>query len=58
MLFTLNKLNYSLFAKAHECECGHINQNGKRCNGTPKLGEFTQVCITTVFDIVYFYLLI
>lgn len=44
--FYLNKLNYSLFAKAHECECGHVNQNGKRCNGTPKLGEFTQVCIT------------
>jgi hypothetical protein len=37
-------LFFSLYAKAHEYQCGHIN-NGIKCTGKPKLGEFTQVCI-------------
>ncbi|GES91263.1 hypothetical protein GLOIN_2v1763409 [Rhizophagus clarus] len=31
-----------VFAKAHEYKCEHVNQNGIRCNGAPKLGELTQ----------------
>ena len=33
----------SFFAKAHEYKCGHIDRNGNKCNGTPKLGELSQV---------------
>ena len=29
----------------HELTCGYVDHNRKRCNGTPKLGELTQVRI-------------
>jgi hypothetical protein len=38
-----------MFAKAHEYKCGYVDQNGIKCDGIPKLGEFTQVFI------MYFY---
>lgn len=38
-----NKYYCSVFATAYEYKCEHINQNGIRCNGAPKLGELTQV---------------
>ena len=36
----------STFAKAHEYKCEYINKDGIKCNGMPKLGEITQVCVT------------
>ncbi|GBC27218.1 hypothetical protein GLOIN_2v1763409 [Rhizophagus irregularis DAOM 181602=DAOM 197198] len=36
-----------IFAKAHEYKCGYVDQKGIRCNGTPTLGEFTQVIGST-----------
>lgn len=39
----LNLQICSIFAKAHELACGYADQNGKKCNGVPKLGELTQV---------------
>ncbi|CAB4408773.1 unnamed protein product [Rhizophagus irregularis] len=37
------KATLCIFAKAHEYKCEHVNQNGMRCNGVPKLGELTQI---------------
>ena len=34
-----------MFAKAHEYNCGHMDINGVKCNGKPKLGEIVQVCV-------------
>ena len=41
-----------MFTKAHEYKCGYINQNGKHCDGTLKLGKFTQV-YTYNFSYIY-----
>ncbi|RHZ69720.1 hypothetical protein Glove_279g56 [Diversispora epigaea] len=38
-----------LYAKAHEYQCGHIN-NDIKCTGKPKLGEFTQRDESNVID--------
>ncbi|RGB22076.1 hypothetical protein C1646_678098 [Rhizophagus diaphanus] len=37
------KATLCLFAKANEYKCGYVDRNGIRCDGVPKLGEFTQV---------------
>ncbi|CAB4426822.1 unnamed protein product [Rhizophagus irregularis] len=43
------KATLCLFAKAHEYKCGYVDRNGIRCDGVPKLGEFTQV-VETMFN--------
>ncbi|CAB5386575.1 unnamed protein product [Rhizophagus irregularis] len=37
------KTTLCVFAKAYECHCEYIDQNGVKCNGIPKLCEFNQV---------------
>ena len=44
----------SIFAKAHEYKCGYVDRNGIQCDGAPKLGEFTQVCITHFLHFQFF----
>ena len=39
----------STFAKAHEYDCNYVDENGVKCNGKPKFGELTQVCIITQY---------
>jgi len=31
-------------------KCGYVDRNGKRCNGTPKLGEPIQVRIWALYS--------
>lgn len=39
-----------MFAKAYECHCEYIDQNGVKCNGIPKLCEFNQVRINYIIS--------
>ncbi|CAB4414123.1 unnamed protein product [Rhizophagus irregularis] len=37
------KTTLCVFAKAYECHCEYVDQNGVKCNGISKLCEFNQV---------------
>ena len=56
-LFLLIFINliFSIFAKAHEYKCGYVDRDGVRCDGAPKLGELTQVCIMHVYSNLFIY---
>ncbi|UZO06814.1 uncharacterized protein OCT59_027121 [Rhizophagus irregularis] len=47
------KTTLCVFAKAYECHCEYIDQNGVKCNGIPKLCEFNQVAETMFSEYSY-----